>query len=233
MYKAEISKIRSRLPAILASEPNPEIATEYQSTWNANVTALRKNSGDKKIFFRDVLIMTIKLNRRFEIDFVLGDQIRKMILDVFVDDHNTVTNREQRPYSEQLRDTHLSGLQIDEAPSAKHTVFIALLSDLADVFDTRFDSEGAMKAALIRNLARLSVPIRTKSLLEKWAKKSHSFSSSFNDVKDDELRAILDLLYTIFCDHWGPSVTDRLMSQALERVASIPEAKSYPPQRIL
>ena len=230
MYKDEIDKIRSRLPALLASQLNKKNSTDYQLLWSSRVNSLLENGSDKKEFFRNTLMMTIKLNRRFKIDSTSGNQIRKMILSAFVGDDSVMPENALRPYVE--LNSSLSELDSDEAPSAKHIVFNAILTELADVFDTRFDAAGAMKAELVRNLASLSVPIRTKSLLEKWAKNRCS-PGCFNEVKENELRLAIDLVYAIYCDQWGPSVTDRLMSQALERVEAIPEAKKFPPQRVL
>jgi len=233
MYEEEINTIRGELPAILAEKLSREDAAEYIYELMEKMGTLRNYGSDKQTYFRDTLMFATKLNRRFGTGAKCGNKILKMILNAFVENKNTKSVNQQETYSEPISSlSQLRSNEPSEPPNAKHIVFNTLLTELADLFDTRFDKVGAMKGAFVRNLAPLSVPIRTKSLLEKWAK-NRSFTGTFNLVEEHEMRLTLDLLYTIFCDQWGPSVTDLLMAQAIDRVEEIPEAKKFPPQNIL
>lgn len=232
MYEQEIGRVADQLPAVLSGVIDAESATEFEKLWTAGVGVLADRSDDKREFFRDTLLLTIKLNRRFAVGPVAGNRIRRIILDVFMDT--------SEPSISQSIDYSEPGSQINSASqltggeqfSAKHCVFIALLDELQKQFDTRFNVSGALKQELVNGLTQLSVSSRSMMVLERWAT-SDPFKGSFDKVSEDDMRLVVDLIYTFFCDEWGPADADDEVAKATASVESLPENRIFSLRQIL
>ncbi|MBX2869135.1 MAG: hypothetical protein KTR18_10695 [Acidiferrobacterales bacterium] len=237
MFELEIEKVKSQLPLLLFGVINSGDSASYEKLWEAGVKQLASHSEDKRSFFRETLLLTIKLNRRFNVDTITGNRIRREILDAFLDSNQSPLNQpsinQPSGYSEpDSQISSFSQLNNVEQISDKHIVVDALLSELEQLYDQRFNVQGAMKRELVEALGQLPITSKNKLALKRWATIT-PFQGRFDSFAEEELRLIVDQIYTFFCDEWGPAEADKEISKVATAVESLPESRQFSLKQIL
>lgn len=227
--------------ALLGAMESSKIES-YRSQWISGATEAAASHQDFKEVFRSVLLFTRAQNRRFGLDGVTADTVNRMVLDKFLEAQGAGAAPDsgrpgREPQHSQARPATFQGANgrlgnSGSVPSSMHLVFHAMLQSIASRFDSRFGRTGVLKSKFLSSLPGLKLAPGASHAIRNWAAVEH-FNGSLNAIEENEMREIIDGVYTICCDEFGPVLADALLSESAQVVQEMPEAAHYPVRRLL
>lgn len=115
-------------------------------------------------------------------------------------------------------------------------VFNAILNSVMQQVSEKNSSKSvAIVKKLPRELAVRGLIPGHESAFNNWAE---SFEAGQRgqltaDLPTASITSVMDVLYTIVCDSYGPQFTDKAVGQAMVEAEKLPEAKQYSPRQLL
>ena len=240
-----IDSVHLRLTEELAKTQGLDLSLRYSTKWRSRVENLDKQS-EIADFFRQMLLVTQQVNQELSIDQHTRRALRKILLDAFLANKGKKPAAQPAPAAARRRaprpapavprrptPTPAAMEGIDEKPhTAQHYIFLGLLEELCRLFDTRVQAEGRLKRRILGQISTLEVGPQSRRTLQKWTT-SRTFSENFDMFPVDHMRLVLDMIYTLVCQEFGPVSADSLFAAASESTGRLKEASVFSPTDLL
>ncbi len=242
-----LSAIHDGLGWALLGALGSQHVESYRRQWIAGARDLADGDIEFRELFRKVLLFTRSQNRKFRLDNITADTINRMVLEKFLgtdgpmptdtlgagptgslaNDPGAIPSRRMALPPDESRLGNSAAVQ-----TPMQLVFHAMLQSLCSRFDSRIGRSGVLKSKFLSKLPGLKLSAGASHAIRNWASSEH-FNGSMNAVSENEMREVIDGIYTICCDEFGPVMADDLLSESAQAVQQIPEAVQYPVQRLL
>ena len=223
MFEKHTDEVRQRLTWQLKNHLGGEGEKEYMRLWDAGVTLLANKSTTLPQYFRDVLLLTRRLCKRFSVDVETSRRIRKAVLDAFL-------------AAEGGDSVGMGGPQDDgeteDTPSAKHVIFLALLDGFCKQHDTKSGKPGSLKQEFTASIEQLEASSRTKLVLERWST-TREFPGSFDRVPVADMQLAVYFVYSLISQDFGATVGGEIIADVAKEVEALPEATEFSPRELL
>jgi len=242
MYDAEIAEILRRFPEALGRNLGAEGSGKYIKLWETGIVIFAANSVDKKQFFKDALLLTIRLNKKFKVGAGTGNRVRRIVLDAFLDpgsskdldiDRDSISQPDSESANQSESDSDAgSSTTTDSAHSAKHNVFNSLLNELCAQHAQQKGGHGSLKDEIATGIQQLAIPARARLIIERWAS-TDVFQGSFDRIAEDDMQLTIDMTFSLLSQEYGPTIAEKMVLDALNIVEKLPDAQEFSPRPIL
>lgn len=241
MYRELTELIQLRWTELLVKRVGPEAAKRHNAKWRMQIDQLNMEHTTAPDFFRQVLQVTQTVNRDFVVDPHVERALRKIILEEFLalnaDGSRSSIESAGIPVHTQPEESvpeHREAVGEDRRQhTPQHYVFLGLLEALCTELDAaEKNGIGLLKREFVQRMSTLDIHPHSRHVLLGWAT-SRNFTENFDLVPIDQMRMILDVVYTVICDFLGPVKADSVFTAASNLVSAMEEATRFPPSNLL
>lgn len=241
-----IITIRGELQKLLIMKVGPGVARRYLDQWYAGSLQLVDKNKKVEKLFSELLIHTQQINS----DFGLGSGNQKVIKETIFywfthrDQLSQAASGNQQPAVAVAATTgtnpsaEISGQQnafnqkTSGLSTPRHEVFLAFLAALSEHYDAKTGMIGMLKLDARPKISQIRISVNSRVLIERWVRSEH-FTGNFDTVSDEEMREIVDGVYELFCNQFGPVNADAMFSDAAISTEKIRASKYFSVRNLL
>ena len=223
MLEHTIDTIRQGIPGILSKSVNENISNIYIREWDQKIEQLLQVHSSRTDLFRELLTFTNQLNGKFRLSQLTRRELNNLIYQTFVQPVEAEPDAKSSPRQ--------TASDLAKLP-AKNIVFRTMIEGLNSRYDGRIGRAGMMKTELKTSADRSNLSSGAKIELSRWIT-SEYFSGTFEKFSENEMRSVIDLIYNLYCDEFGPSETDLIFSETAKAVEQIKESRLFSVRSLL
>jgi len=196
-----VTEVRRKLPGYLSQCLDKVTASSYCKDWSTALSELLQKHQDTRSVFREALLVTQKLNRRYRIDQGTRKQINQLILGAFSNKKADSLELKEKPIS-------------SNADAEEEHIFVRFLNAVRDSYDTRLGRSNQFALDFQRRMGSMKISFDSVRVLKNWSS-NRSVTPNFNEVNSADLRTIVDNLYILAEIQFGSTAADIILSDAI------------------